>query len=79
LGNHELAIQDFAEAIELDQSCPTAILYMAKSKMKAGMIPSSIEDFKRSESMSSTPANLDGLGCCYHSIGEYDSAISAFT
>lgn len=79
MGNHELAINDFEIAIELDPQCSIAMFYMAKSKLAAGYIDQSIQDFERSEAITPTPAIQDGLGCCYHSHGDYDKAISSFT
>ena len=36
LGKHDLAIEDFAEAIEIEANCAAAMFHMAKSKLKNG-------------------------------------------
>ena len=51
LGKHELAINDFAEAIEIDPKCSMAMFHMATSKLKAGQLESAIEEFSKSESI----------------------------
>lgn len=38
LGKHDQAIEDFAEAIDIDPDCATAMYYMAKSKLKNGQV-----------------------------------------
>ena len=78
MGNHERAIKDFEEAIDLDPTCSTAIFHLATSKLKAGHVSQSIQEFKRSEAIEASAAIHDGLGCCYHTAGEFQQAIEAF-
>ena len=66
LGNHDLAIADFTEAIEIDSTCSEAMFHMATSKLKASMIDASIEEFKKSAAIEASAKIQDGLGCCYH-------------
>ena len=54
LGKHDLAINDFAEAIEIDSQCSMAMFHMATSKLKAGQLDSAIEEFKKSEAIEKT-------------------------
>lgn len=78
LGNHDLAIADFAEAIEIDSTCSEAMFHMATSKLKANMTDASIEEFQKSAAIHASAKIQDGLGCCYHKKKDYDQAISAF-
>lgn len=45
LHEHQLAIEDFAEAIDIDPCCATAMFHMATSRLKAGQIAQAISDF----------------------------------
>jgi len=54
------------------------MFHMATSKLKASQVSSAIEDFRRSEVIKESAAIMDGLGCCYHSLQDYDQAIEAF-
>ena len=43
--------QDFASAIEIDDTCSMAMFHMATSRLKDGQIAQAIEDFKSSETV----------------------------
>ena len=55
-----------------------AHFHLATSRLKDGDISAAIEDFKRSEQIESSPAIHDGLGCCFHSMKDYENALAAF-
>ena len=54
------------------------MFHMATSRLKDGQISQAIADFKSSAEIKPQPAINDGLGQCYHKLGEYDNAIKAF-
>ena len=78
LGNHVFATADFSQAIKLDPECLMAVFHMATSELKAGHIPSAIEEFKKCEMGGETAQIHDGFGCCYHAVKDYSQAIVAF-
>ena len=78
MGNHDLAVKDFLQAIEIDPTYASAYYHMATSKFKDGKVREAIEDFKRSQELDDNPGIYDGLGCCYHALKQYDEAINEF-
>ena len=96
MGNHELAIEDFNKAIEIDQDYSKSWFHRGTSKLqsaqlmrsqkKSDKVKEALEDFKEAERLDEkeeNPATLDviwdGLGCCYHKIGDFEQAIENFS
>ena len=84
MGNHRLAINDFNEAINVDPELAIAYFRRGISKLNSKTFHDAIIDFNmssRKEMEQSSHHNSkrnsgipDGLGCCYHALGEYERA-----
>ena len=51
---------------------------MGVSKLKSRLPRDAIKDFEQSAMLEENPAVYDGLGCCYHALGNFDEAIEQF-
>ena len=51
---------------------------MAKSYIQENDLEKSIEYFRRSMQTEENPNSLDGLGQCYHMMGNFELAIDHF-
>ena len=91
MGNYDLAVEDFNRAIELKESYSKSWFHRGTSKLqsaqlmnyseKQSKIRDALEDFKESLSLDTKQENagiLDGLGCCYHAMSEFDEGIKYF-
>ena len=91
MGNHELAVQDFDKAILKEAEYSKSYFHRATSKFKAAQImqgtekqrriDDALEDFTKSLSLDTegeNPGILDGLGCCYHEMKDYEKAQENF-
>ena len=43
--NHNMAIQDFQQAIDIDNKCIEAFFHIGTSKLKSGQVQEAIQDF----------------------------------
>jgi tetratricopeptide (TPR) repeat protein len=89
MGNHQLAIFDFNEAIKFDDSQPDGFYYRGLSKTHMKRYKDAIKDFDdaklREKTQIEINSNLgpnagisDGLGRCFHALGDYERAIDNF-
>jgi len=77
MGNHHFAIQDFNESLKWN---PTSLAhyYSGISKLKSKDYLNAEEDFKKALEMpggEENPGIQDGLGMCYHSLGDHYKSI----
>eukprot|EP00347_Sterkiella_histriomuscorum_P006605 403352130 len=84
MGNHQFAVKDFNKALELNSEKPEAFYYRGISKMKSKLYYEALEDFQRSKNLIENeedqfiPGILDGQGCCFLALQDYDKAITYF-
>ena len=72
MGNHELAIKDFEEALSKDNKFADALFNIGKSRLKNKMVEQAEEDFKKALDLSDRPEMYEGLGLCYHMKLDFD-------
>lgn len=82
MDKHQLAINDFNEAINIDSTNAEAFYRRGISQLKSHNSEQAIEDFKQSlelvtESVKN-PGIYDGLGSCYHALRDYEKALNYF-
>ena len=89
MGNHALAINDFHQAIQIDPDLSEGYFRRGFSKFYSKNNADAIADFKKAEekendliyndpSLKDEDRNAgipDGLGCCYHALGQYEVAL----
>lgn len=79
MGNHHYAIADFQKAIELDAKYESAWYFSGISKLKSKQVNEAIEDFLQAQLLNDQlPGVYDGLGQCYHALGNYEEALENF-
>mmetsp|Transcript_6828 Transcript_6828/g.11527 ORF Transcript_6828/g.11527 Transcript_6828/m.11527 type:complete len:170 (+) Transcript_6828:1159-1668(+) len=89
MGNHQLAINDFNEAIKFDPDLSEGYYRRGLSKFYSKRFKEAISDFmlaKEKEDIilnnndyaEQNPGIPDGLGQCYHALREYDKAIQYY-
>jgi tetratricopeptide (TPR) repeat protein len=62
----------------LDQNYSLSHFHLGVSKLKSRLVREATEDFKRSMQTEENPNSLDGLGQCYHMMGNFELAIDHF-
>lgn len=81
MGNHQLAIRDFNKAIEIDEELSEGYYRRGYSKLYSKSFHEAINDFKKSEEYEMDEEDKknagipDGLGCCYHALKDYETAL----
>lgn len=82
MGNHQLAIKDFNEAILIDPELAEGYYRRGLSQLNLQNPTDAIEDFKaaklRDDPNNINAGNQDGLGCCYHMQGKYNDALTEY-
>ena len=91
MGNHQLAIEDFQSAIDIDDKFSEGYYRMGKSKFALKQYDDAIEDFKMSREkerelenadynneFECNPGIQDGLGQCYHSLQNWNKALEYY-
>ncbi len=74
-----MAIKDFQKAIEIDREYVQAYFYIGVSKLKSGLVQEAINDFLEAQRLNDAiPGILDGLGQCYHVLGNTDEALEYY-
>ena len=79
--NHELAIEDFKAALEIDGKYAEALFCIGKSRLKSGMVDQAIKDFNRALSVlkeQERPEIFECLGLCYQMKQEFEEAQTHF-
>lgn len=89
MGNHQLAINDFNEAIKHDPDLSEGYYRRGLSKFQSKRFKEAIEDFENSKEkenilldedpqLEQNAGIPDGLGQCYHALRNYDKAIQYY-
>jgi tetratricopeptide (TPR) repeat protein len=84
--NHQLAIKDFTAAIKYDEDCSEGFFRRGRSQYYSKRYKEAIEDFKIAEKkqniemendkeMEKNAGIPDGLGMCYHALGNFEEAL----
>jgi len=80
MGNHELAIKDYEQALEIDNKYADAHFHIGKSHLAIKSIKQAELDFKKALNVSVTDKAeiYEGLGLCFHMKQEYEEAVLYF-
>ena len=82
MGNHQLAIKDFNDAIVIDEDLAEGYYRRGLSQLNLQNPTDAIEDFKMAKQKDDpnnvNAGNQDGLGCCYHMQGKYNDALTEY-
>jgi len=74
--NHEEAIRDFNQAIDLAENSPDAYIYRGVSLLKLRKPAEAIKDFEKALDLDSeSPKIYNGLGMAYHLLGDREEAL----
>ena len=87
--NHQLAIKDFSAAIKYAPDCSEGYFRRGRSQYYSKRYKEAIEDFKTAErkqtiemendsNMEKNAGIPDGLGMCYHSLGNFEEALQNY-
>jgi tetratricopeptide (TPR) repeat protein len=81
MGNHQMAIEDFEKAKELEPNYSPSHFYLGVSKLQSRDPRSAREHFDlalKLDDKGENPGIFDGLGSCFHRLGDYENAIDNF-
>ena len=84
MANHQQAIKDFSRACQIDPKMSEAYFRRGISKLASKNYHDAIKDFGLSEDLEEGPVDKrnagipDGIGQCFHSLREYDQAMSFY-
>ena len=78
MGNHELAIKDFEQALEIEPKYHEALYHVGRSRLASKNVIQAEKDFQKALAMSDKPEIYEGLGLCFHMKQEYEEAVSHF-
>lgn len=85
MGNHAQAIKDFNQSLEIDPELSDGYFRRGFSKLYSKLFQDAILDFQQAYNLEKfqTAENknfgiLDGLGCCFHALGQLDKALQYY-